>query len=61
MPREWDPTEREEFEEERRARRADRCRCGGDMPGRCPGPAYCPMCREKDDEDDDEHDDDHGG
>ena len=20
------------------------CRCGGDMPGRCPGPANCPMC-----------------
>lgn len=22
---------------------ATRCRCG-DMPGRCPGPAACPMC-----------------
>ena len=20
------------------------CRCGGDMPGHCPGPAACPMC-----------------
>ena len=20
------------------------CRCGGDMPGRCPGPNNCPMC-----------------
>ena len=22
---------------------SDHCRCGGDMPGRCPGPAFCPM------------------
>ena len=32
-------------------RRAQRCRCGDDMPGHCPGPANCPMCA--DDEEDD--------
>lgn len=21
------------------------CKCAGDMPGRCPGPASCPMCQ----------------
>lgn len=20
-----------------------RCRCGGDLPGRCPGPSACPL------------------
>lgn len=30
--------------DERVARNAQRCRCSGEMPGRCPGPAYCPMC-----------------
>lgn len=20
------------------------CQCPGEMPGRCPGPAFCPMC-----------------
>lgn len=30
--------------EERERRNAQRCRCHGDMPGHCPGPAYCPMC-----------------
>ena len=34
--------------------RAQRCRCGGDMPGRCPGPAFCPMCEPDDEEDGDE-------
>lgn len=24
----------------------DACRCGTDMPGRCPGPQDCPMCEE---------------
>lgn len=28
---------------ERQANRTG-CRCAGDMPGRCPGPASCPMC-----------------
>jgi len=31
--------------------RKDACQCRGDMPGRCPGPANCPMCQD-DDEDD---------
>jgi hypothetical protein len=41
----FDAIELAEFEDERRARNADRCQCGGDMPGRCPGPANCPMCQ----------------
>ena len=47
MPREWDALEREEFEEERRARLrgGDRCQCGDDLPGRCPGPHVCPANR----------------
>lgn len=28
---------------ERQANRTG-CRCSGDMPGYCPGPASCPMC-----------------
>lgn len=28
---------------DRQSRRTG-CRCAGDMPGRCPGPASCPMC-----------------
>jgi hypothetical protein len=31
--------------------RRDRCECGDDMPGRCPGPANCPMCQADDEED----------
>lgn len=31
-------------------RPSSRCQCGGDMPGRCPGPSLCPMCQ-TDDED----------
>jgi hypothetical protein len=34
-----------ERHDEREAMRRDRCQCGGDMPGRCPGPAFCPMCQ----------------
>jgi hypothetical protein len=31
---------------EARRRRDERCRCGNpDLPGRCPGPAFCPMCQ----------------
>ena len=29
---------------DRQSRRTG-CRCAGDMPGRCPGPASCPMCQ----------------
>ena len=29
------------------------CRCGGDMPGHCPGPANCPMERATSEEDTD--------
>ena len=35
----------------RQERNAQRCKCGGDMPGTCPGPAFCPM---EQDEDEDE-------
>lgn len=31
--------------------RANACRCGGDMPGHCPGPASCPMCAPEPEED----------
>jgi hypothetical protein len=35
----------EDLYEERRARNANRCRCGNpDWPGSCPGPAACPCC-----------------
>ena len=27
------------------------CRCGGDMPGTCPGAHACPMCDDDDEED----------
>ncbi len=47
--REWSFAELEEFADERDARRAHSCRCGGDMPGRCPGPQHCPMCRTESD------------
>jgi len=34
-----------EAADERRARNANRCRCGNpDWPGSCPGPAACPCC-----------------
>ena len=46
---------REAIDERRRYLRATRCQCGDDMPGRCPGPAYCPMC-EVDPPEDDEQD-----
>lgn len=39
--------------EERSARRG--CKCGGDMPGYCPGPENCPMCGDDEMENDDEH------
>jgi uncharacterized OB-fold protein len=37
-------------------RRRNACRCGNDMPGRCPGPAACPMCSSDDDEEEDASD-----
>ena len=33
--------QREDYEARRR-RRSQRCQCGDDLPGRCPGPASCP-------------------
>jgi hypothetical protein len=51
-----DYEERAEAKRERRALyRATHCQCGDDMPGRCPGPAACPLCElEIEDEDDEE-------
>lgn len=42
--REMDDEERRDAYEERRERTRNRCLCGyPDWPGRCPGPAYCPI------------------
>lgn len=49
-----DYDERMEAEAHRRSRRAHGCRCGSDMPGRCPGPDNCPLCEEPGDEEADE-------
>lgn len=49
----WDPDEMEEVYAAREARRRSRCQCGGDMPGRCPGPAFCPMCADDEVEEED--------
>ena len=38
------------LERKRRNRICGPCRCGGDMPGRCPGPSNCPMQQEDEDE-----------
>ncbi len=44
----------EDAYEERRARNAHRCQCAGmDMPGRCPGPASCPLANHDAEEDPD--------
>ncbi len=46
MTREIDEDERREAIDERRRRAwLSHCQCGGDMPGRCPGPANCPLCQ----------------
>ena len=37
----WDYKREAAEERERMHRQA--CQCGGDMPGRCPGPEACPM------------------
>lgn len=51
----YDSGEREELAldaawERRQRNRRFACRCGGDMPGNCPGPANCPMCDDDDGE-----------
>jgi len=30
---------------DRQSRKSQACKCSGDMPGSCPGPASCPMCQ----------------
>ncbi len=46
---------REAIDERRAFLRATRCRCSGDMPGHCPGPASCPMCQDDDSTEDQDH------
>lgn len=41
-----DEREEREYEAMRRWYRPEPCRCPGNMPGHCPGPAYCPMCQD---------------
>ena len=44
-----DEDERRDALEARRSKRyKGACRCGTEMPGRCPGPENCPMCEEDD-------------
>jgi hypothetical protein len=45
---------RREAAEDRARLRSQACRCGGDMPGFCPGPARCPMCADGPSDDEDE-------
>jgi len=46
-----DEDERRDALEARRSKRfKGACRCGTDMPGRCPGPENCPMCQEDDEQ-----------
>ena len=52
MPREpcdnWNDDARRDAIAERRAfLRATRCRCEPEMPGHCPGPAFCPYCHDQ--------------
>ena len=55
--REIDEDERREAIDERRAYlRATRCQCGDDMPGRCPGPMFCPLCQSSSSDDDEDED-----
>lgn len=51
MGREGDEEDyRRDAFEDRERRNAQQCRCYGEMPGHCPGPAYCPMCEAEDEE-----------
>ena len=51
MSREPDENERREAIDDRRRRAwATHCQCG-DLPGRCPGPASCPLAIQFDDGD----------
>ena len=62
MKTRWEDADeyREELAEERRARRLTwGCLCGyPDMPGRCPGPAACPMHGQFDEPDENEGNED---
>ena len=45
---------RDALDEARAEVQSTSCRCGADMPGTCPGPAFCPMCETPDEEGADE-------
>ena len=42
MPREYTTDDMADAWADRQPSQA--CKCAGDMPGYCPGPASCPMC-----------------
>lgn len=45
MDREADEEDyRRDAYDERERCASSRCECHFEMPGTCPGPAYCPMC-----------------
>ena len=50
MPREISTDDLADEWEDRQSRRSQACKCVGDMPGHCPGPASCPMCQPDEDE-----------
>ena len=43
MPREYTTDDMADAWADRQPSQA--CKCAGDMPGYCPGPASCPMCQ----------------
>lgn len=47
MPRETTPEDLADEWADRQPSQA--CKCAGDMPGYCPGPASCPMCQPDED------------
>lgn len=53
----WNEADDEDYRRDeidaRNARNANTCRCSSDMPGRCPGQAYCPCCEADEEERDD--------
>lgn len=48
MPREYTTDDMADAWADRQPSQA--CKCAGDMPGYCPGPASCPMCQPDEDE-----------
>jgi hypothetical protein len=50
MPREITTDDLADEWAARQERNAGNCKCRGEMPGSCPGPANCPMCQPSDEE-----------